>query len=178
MANIQIEALKTALAGKQAPPRSSSTNKLKKPILQSTIVPSDLDDDLLSPGNLGEIASFLQLCPDPVTLQILRTIYPPNALTTAARVLRQQDAEAFDRIKQWRQEQDRGYHPLPEVRSHIRGKISQNVPPEYCAAWQTAQAQHPVFVLGEQNPEKLYWVVVAGELTPFVVPVDYFIEDF
>lgn len=173
MVKTQIEALKAALANKQAPPKSSSTDTSGQPIF----APFDRDDDLLSPGNLEGIASFLQLCPDPVTLQILRTIYPSEALTAAARVLRQQDAEAFDRIKQWRQEQDRGHHCLPEVKSHIRGAIAPNVPPEYYAAWKTARDGYSVFVLGEKA-EDCYWVVVVGENAPFVVPKEFFVEDF
>lgn len=177
MSNIQIEALKAALAKKQAPSRSSSVDTPGQPIIPSTIATPDRDEDWFSSGNLDEIASFLQLCPDPVTLQVLRTIYPPEALTAAARVLRQQDAEAFDRIKQWRQEQDRGYHCLPEVKSHIRGAIAPNVPPEYCAAWKTARDGYSVFVLGEEA-EDCYWVVVVGENTPFMVPKEFFVEDF
>jgi hypothetical protein len=176
MANKQIEALKTALINKQAPPKSSSVNTSEQPILLSTIAPSDRDDDLLSPGNLDGIASFLQLCPDPVTLQLLRKVYPPEALTAAARVLRQQDAEAFDRIKQWRQEQDRGHHCLPEVKSHIRGAIAPNVPSKYCAAWKAARNGYSVFVL-EEAAEDCYWVVVVGENIPFTVPKEFFVEN-
>lgn len=178
MIKTQIEVLKTALANKQTPPKNSSTDTSGQPIfLSPTASPSDRDDDLFSPGNLEEVASFLRLCPDPVTLQILRAVYPSDVLTAAARVLRQQDTEAFDRVKQWRQEQDRGYHCLPEVKSHIRGAIAPNVPPEYCAAWKTARDGYSVFVLGEEV-ENCYWVVVVGENTPFMVPKEFFVEDF
>lgn len=178
MASTQIEALKTALARKQeAPLKSPPVNTPKQSIPLSTIALSDRDDDLLSPGNLDEIASFLQLCLDPVTLQLLRKVYPPEALTAAARVLRQKDAEAFDRIKQWRQEQDRGHHCLPEVKSHVRGAIAPNVPPEYCAAWKAARNGYSVLVL-EETAEDCYWVVVVGEIIPFTVPKEFFVEDF